>query len=395
MNEDKATRFHRLRRRAAIVAAGWSALLLSLLLVTGWSGHVRDWAASLLATGGFHHLRGWATNPLNAPVMPDFVFVPAVALLYAVAVALAHEVVACPLAFFTGFVLERRYGLSRQMPGEWCRDHLKALGLGLLFGGISAGFVYLALTLWPDRWWLATTAGAVIVSLVLTWLAPVLLIPLFFTVTPLRNDSLRERLTALAQRVGAGTMGIYEWRLSQKTSRANAALTGFGQTRRILLSDTLVGDYSEDEIEVILAHELSHHVSHDVWRALVLEALVVGVGFWAGNQGLRRSIGWLGLGGVADVAGLPVLVLTAMGVSVLALPLVNAISRWHERRADQFALDTTRNPAAFISAMKRLGASNLAEEDPSAFARLFFYTHPPLGDRLGFARRWAARQLDR
>jgi len=375
MNEDKATRFHRLRRRAAIVAVGWSVLLLAGLLVTGGSAWLSDAAHRLVAT--------WS--------IPWFLFTPALAACYAIVVALAHEVVAFPLAMFTGLVLERRYGLSRQTAGEWHRDHLKALALGLLFGGLSAAFVYLALTLWPDRWWLATTAGAVIVSLILTWLAPVVLIPLFFKVTPLQNDSLRERLTALAKRVGTGTIGIYEWRLSQKTSRANAALTGFGRTRRILLSDTLVGDYSEDEIEVILAHELSHHVSHDVWRALVLQAVVVGLGFWAGNWTLRWSIRWLGLYAISDPAGLPVLVLTAMAVSALALPLVNAISRWHERRADQFALDTTRNPAAFASAMKRLGASNLAEEDPSTFARLFFYTHPPLGDRLDFARAWAAR----
>jgi STE24 endopeptidase len=198
-------------------------------------------------------------------------------------------------------------------------------------------------------------------------------------------------LTALAQRAGTATVGIYEWRLSAKTSRANAALTGFGHTRRILLSDTLVGGYSEDEIEVILAHELSHHVSHDVWRSLALEVVVVGAGCWAGSEVLHRSAGGLGLSGVADVAGLPVLVLTAMGVSALVLPLMNAISRWHERRADQFALDTTRNPAAFTSAMKRLGACNLAEDDPPAFARLFFYTHPPLGERLAFAQAWAAR----
>jgi STE24 endopeptidase len=187
-------------------------------------------------------------------------------------------------------------------------------------------------------------------------------------------------------------MEIYEWRLSHKTSRANAALTGFGETRRILLSDTLVADYSEDEIEVILAHELSHHLSRDIWRALVLEAMVIGVGFWTGSLVLRAAVAPLGLRGVPDVAGLPVLVLAATGVSALALPIANAISRWRERRADRFALETTRNPAAFVSAMTRLGASNLAEEDPPAFARLFFYTHPPMGDRLAFARAWAARQ---
>jgi len=350
--------------------------------------------ALLLFTGGSHYLRDAVANHVYDPGVPRFLFVPVVALLYATAVALAHEVVALPLAFFTGFVLERRYGLSRQSAGQWCRDHLKALVLGLLFAGLSAGFVYLTLMLWPGWWWLVATAAAVAVSVMLTWLAPLVLIPLFFTLAPLENDSLRDRLTSLCGRIGAGPTDIYEWRLSTKTSRANAALIGFGQTRRILLSDTLVSDYSADEIEVILAHELSHHVSYDIWWALALEAVVVGTGFWAGSVVLRWLVPWVGLDGVADVAGSPVLVLSAMSVSAMSLPLLNAISRWRERRADQFALDMTRNPAAFTSAMKRLGASNVAEEDPPAFARLFFYTHPPLGDRLQFAREWASRHPD-
>jgi STE24 endopeptidase len=375
MNEDKSTRFHRLRRRTAVLAAAWSFVLLGLLVATGGSAWLRDTLDRLL----------------GAHLLPMVLRVPAIAVCYAIVVALVHELVALPLACFAGFVLERRYGLSRQSVGEWCRDHLKALALGVLVASVAAGFVYLALMLWPVWWWVATTAGAVVAGLIMTWLAPVALIPLFFKIVPLRSDSLDRRLTALAERAGTTAVGVFEWRLSEKTSRANAALIGFGRTRRILLSDTLVGDYSEEEIEVILAHELSHHVSHDVWRALALEGVVAGAGFWAGSEVLRWSAGWLGLRGVADVAGLPVLVLTAMGVSALALPLANAISRWHERRADRFALDTTRNPAAFISAMKRLGASNLAEDDPPALARWLFHTHPPLGDRLAFAEAWIAR----
>jgi STE24 endopeptidase len=379
LNEDKASRFHRLRRRTAILAAVWSALLLALLLATGWSALLRDAA---------HRSVVWLFGS-------SLLLVPAVAVCYALVLALVHEVVAFPLAFFSGFYLERLYGLSKQSVGDWFQDHLKAFSLGLLFGGASAGFVYLALSLWPDEWWLAATAGAIVVGVVLTWLAPVVLIPLFFKMTPLRNDPLRQRLDALADRSGTGALDIFEWRLSDKTSRANAALTGFGKTRRILLSDTLIADYSADEIEVVLAHEMSHHVRHDVWRALALEAVVVGAGFWASSHVLPRAIGWLGLGGLSDVAGLPVLVLTAMVVSTVALPAANAISRWHERRADRFALDITRNPTAFASAMKRLGASNLAEDDPSLFARLFFYSHPPMADRLAFARAWVAKQQPR
>lgn len=373
MNEDKATRFHRLRRRAAMLAAAWSVLLLGLLWISNGSALLRDAIERLIDT----------------PSLPRALLAPATAMVFAWIVAMVHGAAAFPLSFFAGFILERRYGLSRQTVGEWCQDHVKALGLGLAFGGLSAGVVYLALTTWPDRWWIATTTGAVTVSLVLTWLAPIVLIPIFFTVRPLEHEALRARLMALCARAGTGVVGAYEWRLSRKSSRANAALIGFGSTRRILLSDTLINDYSAEEIEVILAHELSHHVSHDLWRALVAEVGVVGLGFWVGNAVLHRSIGWFGLGGVADPSGMPLLLLTAMGVSGLALPVVNALSRWHERRADRFALDTTRNAAAFISAMKRLGASNLAEEDPSAFARLFFYTHPPMGDRLEFARAWA------
>jgi STE24 endopeptidase len=175
--------------------------------------------------------------------------------------------------------------------------------------------------------------------------------------------------------------------LSDRTKKANAALTGIGTTRRILLSDTLLADHSDDEIEVILAHELAHHVHHDIWTGIALEAVLIGLGFYLADGALARYGPSVGLTGKADVAGLPLLVLAGAAVSLALLPVANALSRAHERRADRYALALTKNPSAFITAMKRLAAQNLAEEHPTRLARVFS-THPPTSERIEAARGW-------
>lgn len=356
------------------MTACWSVLLLVFLLVSGVSEALRTAVAGRLS-----------------PWLPAALLTPVNAAVCGLLIAALHELVGLPIAFYSGFALERRFGLSRQSAAEWARDHLKALAVGMVFVAAAAGFVYGTLSLWPVRWWMAAAVGTMAVSVALTWLAPLVLLPLFFKLSPLQRPDLRARLTAMAAGAGVPVTEIYEWRLSDRTSRANAALIGVGRTRRILVSDTLLSEYSDDEIEAVLAHELAHHVHHDVWRALVFEAVVATAGLWCAAQALPVAAAWLGLAGAADVAGMPVLVLTVMAVSFLALPLANAWSRWQERAADRFALDTTRNPEAFISAIRRLAARNLSEEDPSVWARVFFYTHPPFGDRLASARRWAKK----
>ena len=163
-------------------------------------------------------------------------------------------------------------------------------------------------------------------------------------------------------------------------------LAGIGRTRRILVSDTLLADYSDEEIEVILAHELGHHAHGDIWRGIAYEAVLSVVGFFLAAQVLARMALLAGLRGPADVAGLPLLLLALGAVSLVLLPTANALSRWQERRADAYAIRLTNNSAAFISAMRRLASQNLAEEDPSALVRALFYTHPPVGERIAAAR---------
>ncbi len=371
MTEDKATRYHRLRRRFEVAGLLWSAVCLVTLVVTGLAGQIADMASAI---GG-----SWVV--ISVPL--------AVA-----GLALAHEIGALPLAW-NGFALERRYELSRQSAGGWLMDHLKASVLTYVLVSLAAVVVYQAMAWSPVLWWLVAGALLTLAVTGLATLAPVVLLPLFFRFTPLSRPSLGERLERLAARCGTRVVGVYEWALGDKSSRANAALTGLGATRRILVSDTMLADYSDDEIEVVLAHELGHHVHHDLWRGIALEAGLIVLGCAVTDWVLRVLGPRVGVAVPSDLAGLPLLALTAGGVSLLLTPLGLALSRRHERRADRFALQVTSNPAAFISAMKRLGAQNLAEEDPSRRVQWLVHSHPPLGERLAAARAWAEKSPSR
>ena len=369
MNEDKATRYHRLKRTTGIVALVWSAVLLGGLVVTGASVSLRNIAESAVIR-----------------VVPE-IGRPAVTVIgYVVLLTLVSEIGSLPLGFYSGFLIERRYGLSNQTIRGWAVDEITGLGVGLILGALAASIIYFFIRRSAAGWWLP--AGAIFALLIvgLANLGPVLLLPLFYTLKPLDRESLRLRLMALAERASAQVLGVYEWGLAVKTKKANAALTGLAGTRRILVSDTMLADYSEDEIEVVLAHELAHHVHGDIWKGLIFESALILAGFFAAARVLRGSVESAGLRGPADIAGLPLLLLTAGAVSLVMVPAAHAMSRHHERRADRFALQLTKNPTAFVSAMRRLAAQNLAEEHPSKIVEWLFYSHPPIRERVAAAQ---------
>ncbi len=363
MNEDKASRYQRLKRQADIASVVWTAGLLVVLIASGLSLQLRTLAESF------------------APSSTTLVITIYVALL-----SLLSELGGLPLAFYSGFLLERRYGLSTETLKAWMLDQLKAFGIGLVLALPAAIAVYLLIARFPERWWMAAGVLFSLVIVGLTNLAPVLLLPLFYRVKPLDRESLRARLLALADRAGARVLGAYEWGMGEKTRKANAALAGIGGTRRILVSDTMLAEYSDEEIEVVLAHELAHHVHGDIWKGIAFESALILAGFFLAAQLLRSLAPFFGLRSVADVAGLPLLLLAAGAVSVAMLPIAHAMSRAFERNADRFALRLTGNPGAFISAMRRLGAQNLAEENPSKIVQWLFYSHPPIRERIATAQ---------
>jgi STE24 endopeptidase len=359
VNEDKASRYQRLKRLASLAGTAAGALFLLVFVVTGLSASLRDAAGSST-------------------------------ILYTIALVLLAELLHVPFGLYHELALERRYGLSTQSLWKWWWDQAKGAALSLVFG-IGAALIVIVLQRWSaDWWWLLGALCFGLILIGLTQIAPVVLLPMFCEVKPLERASLVARLMALAERAGTRTLGVFEWRLSDRTRKANAALAGIGATRRILLSDTLLADHTDDEIEVILAHELGHHVYRDMWSGIALEAGRILAGFYVADLALTRFAGSFGLAGRGDAAALPLLLLAAGAVSLVLTPLFNALSRAHERRADRYALEMTGNVDAFVTAMKRLGARNLAEERPSRLVQILFYTHPPTAARIDAARRWKA-----
>jgi STE24 endopeptidase len=366
VNEDKATRYQRRKRQAAVISLVWSAGLLAALVITGASVALRA-AAEAIAPAG--RLQDETTVAV-----------------YVILLTLVNEIGGLPISLYSGFIVERRYGLSTEPFHLWVTDQLKSLAIGLVLAITAASVVYFFIRWFPATWWLP--AGAVFAVLIvgLANVGPVLLLPLFYSVKPLEQEALRQRLMTLAERAGARVLGAYEWGLAQKTRKANAALAGLGNTRRILVSDTMIAEYSADEIEVVLAHELAHHVHGDIWKGLMFESLLIVSGCFVAAQILTALAPWAGLRGAADPAGLPLLLIGGGVVSLAMLPVAHAMSRAYERSADRFALALTRNPTAFISAMKRLAAQNLAEEQPPKIVEWLFYSHPPIGDRIAEAQ---------
>ena len=370
MNEDRASRYHHLRRRAVIASTIAGAAWLIVLIVTG--------ASAALA--------GVMARP--AAALPSPVgYLVAIVLFVAVVVA-GYEAVTFPFTYFR-FQLERKYGLSSEPLGTWLVDHLKAFALGLGLTSGAAAIVFLSIAL-SGRWWWVSAGGLFsLAGLALANLAPILLMPLFYRFKPLARHELRDRLLTLSDRAGIKVLGAFEWGLGAKTSRANAALVGLGHTRRIIVSDTLLKDYSDDEIEVILAHEIAHHVYYDIWSSLAIESAVLVVSLFAADMAVRTLGPTFAIDGPSDLAALPLLAIVSGLVSLILTPIGNAWSRHNERRADRFALALTRRPDAFISAMRRLGAQNLAEERPSSAAFWFFHTHPTIDERIAAAKHFA------
>lgn len=336
--------------------------------------------AVFLFTNATLSLRQW----MEAAGHPFWLQVAVLFLILSAALRLASV----PLTWLAGYWLPRRVGLLHQPLWLWAFDHVKAVALNFVLTLLAAEAIYLLLsvTAW---WWLWGAAVFFVGFALLAMVVPVFIVPLFYRLSPLSDAGLRERLLALADRAGVPVVGVWVADQSRKSRTANAALTGLGRTRRILLFDTLVEGFTPDQVESVLAHELAHHIHGDVRRALLVQGGLTLVTFFVADRVLRIGSAWLGLDGPADPAGLPLFALIVIALSLAALPLANSYSRWAERRADDFALAVTRNPEAFIGAMERLAELNLAERRPHPLKEFFLFSHPSIERRITRARGFA------
>ena len=337
---------------------------------------------ALLATGWTNTLSGLAARIGGDHYMLDL-------FLYVAFLSVISKVLGFGLDLYS-FRLEHRFNLSNQRLSSWIKDEIKGWVLGLVLATFLAEIVYALIRISPQYWWIIAWLIFIGLFVFFAQIAPVVLFPLFYKFAPLQNDELKERLVRLGERAGTRVRGVYEWKLSEKSKKANAALTGLGNTRRIILADTLLQNYSNDEIEAVLAHELGHHVHGHMVKMIVVQALVTLAGFWAANEVLRYAIDEQKMfQHLSDFANLPLLALVASGLSLLLMPALNAYSRFTERQADLYCWKCVANVTPYITAMEKLARQNLSESHPSRLVELLFHSHPPISKRIAAAEAWA------
>jgi STE24 endopeptidase len=319
---------------------------------------------------------------------------------FAAAGMVISSLISLPLSFYEGFIVEHRYGLSNQSAGAWFVEQLKGLGIGLLLGPPLLQGAFWVIGRYPRRWWAVLSGLTVPFSVLLANLAPVLIMPLFNKFEPLKDRDLERRIKDLAAGEGVTVSSVMQMDMSRQTNKANAFFTGVGNSKRIVLGDTLLEEFTPDEIEVVLAHELGHQVHRDLWKLIGLQLpLTLGL-FYAVQRLAPRLIACFGARwglkvdeGVRDPAALPVAGLISTGVSLTVAPAINAAVRaWVEHPADRYALELTGKTGPFIGAMEKLGRMNLSDPDPPALIKWLFHNHPTLQERVDYARRFAAER---
>jgi STE24 endopeptidase len=364
----EARGYNRIRRWLGIADISTGAALLVVLLATGWTAWLRDQAYRF----------GFQNYTLSV-------------FLYLLLLLLISRALGFPLEYY-GFWLERKYQLSTQRFRSWVWDEFKGFLLGLVLGSIVVELLYFTIRQSPQHWWAIMWALFMVLFIVLAQLAPVILFPIFYKFEPLENEDLRRRLVQLGERSGARIRGIYRWKLSEKSKKANAALTGIGRTRRIILADTLLDNYAPEEIEAVLAHELGHHVHRHILKSIFVQAGTTLLGFWMANWALHYAVDHHMFEELSDFANLPLLALVATALSLLLMPALNAYSRYNERQADQYAFESIVSVEPFISSMNKLADQNLAEREPSKWVEWLFHSHPAISKRVAAAEAWSRTQ---
>ena len=300
-----------------------------------------------------------------------------------------------PLSFYGGFVLEHQFGMSQLSLGRWLWRYAKGQALQLVFGLLLLVGLYWLIWTTGTWWWLTAAVAVFAVAIVSGQLMPVLIMPLFYKIARLDDAELAQRMQRLAEGTGLSIEGVYRMNLSTETVKANAMLAGLGPTRRVILGDTLLDNFTPDEIEVILAHEVGHHVHRHIYRMIVLGAVFCAAGFWACDAVLTLWIratdpALITPGGSIDytqfpVYALPMMMLVLSLFSTLLEPLTNAISRHHERQCDRYALTRTGKAEAYRTAFRKLAGLNKDDPAPNSVAVMLFHSHPPISERLAMA----------
>ena len=363
--QKRAKQYARIKRRLMLLDLSISGFYLLAWLILGWSKALQDW------------LLQYTTN--------DWLLVAFFVIIFGGILFIIN----LPLSYYQGYILPHRFDISNQKLSTWIMDELKGILVGGVIGMIVLETVYAILRVYPTTWWLWAAAILLIFNVILANIAPTLIMPLFNKFVPLGEEhaELAERLMSLAKRSGTYVRGVFKFDMSKRTKQANAGLTGLGNTRRIILGDTLITEFTTDEIETVMAHELGHQVNKDIPFGILFGSFITLMGLYLASVGLNWGVTYFNFESVADIAAFPLFVLVLGLFGLVTMPLENGFSRWRERRADVYALTLTHNGKAYASALKRLANQNLADAEPEAWVEWLLYSHPALGKRIAMAER--------
>jgi STE24 endopeptidase len=358
---DLAKAYSHQKYRLIIIDTVYSIALLLFFLGSGLSLFLEAWLKSI-------HLPGYL-------LIAGFLLVS----------LMLYYLVNFPLNFYASFTLEHKFNLSKQALGAWWMEQLKSGVLAYVISLILILVFYWILSKF-SQWWLAISIFWIFFSVVLAKLTPVLIIPLFFKSKKLEDEILRQRILNLASKMRVNLLDVFEIDFSKKTLKANAAFTGMGKTKRVLLADTLKDKYTHDEVEVILAHEFAHYRLGHLSKLIALNSLVTLGLFYLIFKTSAYALEVFKLDSLTQLASLPLVFLYFLLFGLICQPLEAYFSRRCEKEADFLALKVTGNKEAFISLMEKLAAQNLADRNPHPLIKFFFFSHPPINERINLAR---------
>ena len=367
--EDRSKAYSRQKHRLAIISLFSQPLILFILIFSGASLYIKRFAMSV-------SFNIYVSLPVFLVIMAFICYLAGL-----------------PLLYYSDHILERKYGLSNQDIFSWIRRETKKLLLFFVIGLPIAAMAYIFIKYYPAQWWILTAMLLFLVSFILAKFMPLLIVPLFYKYSPIKDPALKESILSLAKKTGVSAEGVYEIDISRDTKKANAAVMGMGKQKRIVLCDTLIRNFTKEEIDIVMGHELGHHKKHHNLMLVLFEAISTLAVLFAANIIFLRSHGlfWEGKP-LHDFESLVLIYAIISALSVLISPILNAFSRKLERDADRFALDITKDKNAFISTMKKLAAQNLADQAPGHFYEIVLYSHPSISRRISFAESYGTKK---
>ncbi len=369
----QAKRYNKIKLAVSLFETVLSFAVILVVLLAGYSTRLETFSFSL------------TTSPYIA------------LLIFAAALGLITGIISFPLGFYSGFILEHKYHLSNQTVRQWLWEHVKGILVSVPIAVPLLLVFFFFLRAYQTQWWLPVAIVMFVVSILLSKIAPVVIMPLFYKFIPLEEGELKEKILALCRETNQpeadpppaemNVKGIFTFNLSKTTKKANAGFTGIGKSKRIILGDTLMQHFSNDEIETVFAHELGHYVHGHIRKGIIVGTLSIFIGLYATSLFYEMSLHWFGFTSPAQLAALPLLTLWLGVYSLVTSPLSNMLSRKHEFQADRYALERTGKTEAFISTMKKLAEMNLADTAPHPLVEFLFYSHPSIEKRIRAAEK--------